>query len=168
MCDEALQQAGLVPRDLDGVILVGGPTRLPLIREAVTHYFGQTPKTDVDPGPGRGDGRRDPRLDAGRRRTRQDAFLLDVTPLSLRIGVAGGLAETVIERNTPVPIEQTRTFTTYQDYQESVKIRVYQGESRKADENELLGQFEFSRLQEAPARPGRRSTSPSRSTATAS
>jgi molecular chaperone DnaK (HSP70) len=72
-----------------------------------------------------------------------DAFLLDVTPLSLQIGVAGGLTEPVIERNTPVPIEQTRTFTTFNDFQQSVSIRVYQGESREASENELLGQFEF-------------------------
>jgi hypothetical protein len=79
----------------------------------------------------------------------QDSFLLDVTPLSLRIGVAGGLAETVIERNTPVPIEQTRTFTTYQDFQESVKIRVCQGESRQTEENEMLGQFEFSGFKKA-------------------
>jgi hypothetical protein len=76
-------------------------------------------------------------------------MLLDVTPLSLCIGVAGGLAETVIERNTPVPIEQTRTFTTFQDQQESVKIRVYQGESRTAEENELLGQFTFSGFRRA-------------------
>jgi molecular chaperone DnaK (HSP70) len=73
-----------------------------------------------------------------------DAYLLDVTPLSLRVGVAGGLAETIIDRNTPVPIEQTRKFTTFKDFQESVDIRVYQGESRKAEENELLGQFRFS------------------------
>ena len=79
----------------------------------------------------------------------QEAFLLDVTPLSLRIGVAGDMAESVIERNTPVPIEQTRTFTTFQDNQESVQIRVYQGESRVADENELLGQFEFSGFRKA-------------------
>jgi hypothetical protein len=72
-----------------------------------------------------------------------DAFLLDVTPLSLQIGVAGGLAEPVIERNTPVPIEQTRTFTTFNDFQESVSIKVYQGESREASENEMLGHFEF-------------------------
>jgi molecular chaperone DnaK len=143
VCDEALQQAGLVPRDLEGVILVGGPTRLPLIREAVTHYFGQTPKTDVDPDQvvAMGAAIHASTLVEG---TAQDAFLLDVTPLSLRIGVAGGLAEPVIERNTPVPIEQTRTFTTYQDFQESVKIQVFQGESRKSGENELLGQFEFS------------------------
>jgi len=149
VCDEALQQAGLVPRDLDGVILVGGPTRLPLIREAVAQYFGQPPKTDVDPDQVVAMGaaiHASTLVEGGA----QDAFLLDVTPLSLRIGVAGGLAETVIERNTPVPIEQTRSFTTYQDLQESVKIRVYQGESRKADENELLGQFEFGGLRKAP------------------
>ena len=149
VCDEALQQAGLVPRDLEGVILVGGPTRLPLIREAVTHYFGQTPRTDVDPDQvvAMGAAIHAATLVDG---TAQDAFLLDVTPLSLRIGVAGGMAEPVIERNTPVPIEQTRTFTTYQDFQESVKIQVYQGESRKSGENEQLGQFEFSGFKKLP------------------
>jgi len=81
--------------------------------------------------------------------TRDDAFLLDVTPLSLRLGVAGGLAESIIERNTPVPIEQTRRFTTFKDYQESVDIRVYQGESRDVQENELLGQFMFSGFEKA-------------------
>ncbi len=142
VCDEALQQAGVIARDLDGVILVGGPTRLPVIRDAVGEYFQQEPKADVDP---------DQVVAMGAAiqaaalvDSEKDAFLLDVTPLSLCVGVAGGLAEPVIERNTPVPIEQTRTFTTFQDNQESVKIRVYQGESRQAEDNELLGQFEFS------------------------
>ncbi|MEE8475525.1 MAG: Hsp70 family protein [Myxococcota bacterium] len=147
VCDEALQQASVVAADLDGVILVGGPTRLPVIRDAVTNYFQQEPQADVDP---------DQVVAMGAAihaatlvNEDRTAFLLDVTPLSLRIGVAGGLAEPVIERNTPVPIEQTRTFTTFQDHQESVKIRVYQGESRQADENELLGQFEFSGFKKA-------------------
>ncbi len=145
VCDEALQQADLTVRDLDGVILVGGPTRLPMVREAVTSYFQQEPRTDVNPDEvvamgaaihaaslcGEADG----------------SMLLDVTPLDLRIGVAGGLAEAIIERNTPVPIEQTRTFTTFQDYQESVEIRVYQGDHRQAEDNTLLGQFEFSGFQ---------------------
>jgi molecular chaperone DnaK (HSP70) len=142
VCDAALSQAGVVARDLDGVILVGGPTRLPLIRDAVSEYFQQTPKLDVDP---------DEVVAMGAAihaasllSPETDAYLLDVTPLSLRIGVAGGLAETIIERNTPVPIEQTRKFTTFKDFQESVNIRVYQGESRNAEENELLGQFMFS------------------------
>ncbi len=141
VCDEALQQAGLVTRDLEGVILVGGPTRLPLIREAVRDYFQQTPYTDVNP---------DEVVAVGAAlhaaslmAPEQQTFLLDVTPLSLKIGVAGGLAETVIERNTPVPIDQTRTFTTFKDFQESVRIRVYQGESRQAADNELLGEFVF-------------------------
>ena len=142
VCDEALQQSDLTVRDLDGVILVGGPTRLPMIREAVTHYFQQEPRVDVDP---------DEVVSMGAAihaaslvGEAPDSMLLDVTPLDLRIGVAGGLAEPVIERNTPVPIEQTRTFTTFQDHQESVQIRVYQGDHRQADENAMLGQFEFS------------------------
>ena len=154
VCDEALQQAGLVARDLDGVILVGGPTRLPLIRRHVQSYFQQEPRIDVDPDEVvamgaaihaaalMGDVVTEEAAGGG-------AFLLDVTPLSLRVGVSGGLAETLIERNTPVPIEQTRTFTTAQDNQERVQIRVYQGESRKAEENELLGQFEFSGFKKA-------------------
>jgi molecular chaperone DnaK len=150
VCDEALQQANLVARDLDGVILVGGPTRLPMIRNAVREYFQQEPKSDVNPDEvvAMGAAIHAASLVAPAQQT--SSYLLDVTPLSLRIGVAGGLAEPVIERNTPVPIEQTRTFTTVQDQQERVKIRVYQGESRRADENELLGQFEFSGFKKAP------------------
>jgi len=147
VCDEALQQANLTVRDLDGVILVGGPTRLPLIRDAVSQYFQREPKADVDP---------DQVVAMGAAihaaalvGEERDSCLLDVTPLSLRIGVAGGLAETVIERNTPVPIEQTSVFTTFRDYQQSVRIRVYQGESRSAEENELLGEFEFSGFKNA-------------------
>jgi molecular chaperone DnaK len=147
VCDEALGQAGLLASSLDGVILVGGPTRLPLIRRAVAEYFGQAPKVDVDP---------DQCVAMGAAihaatlvGSAEGSVLLDVTPLSLRIGVAGGLAETVIERNTPVPIEQTRVFTTLEDFQESVRIRVYQGESRSAEQNELLGQFTFSGFRRA-------------------
>ncbi|MBW2419582.1 MAG: Hsp70 family protein, partial [Deltaproteobacteria bacterium] len=150
VCDEALQQADVTTRDLDGVILVGGPTRLPIIRQAVHHYFQQEPKANVDP---------DEVVAMGAAihaaslvNSSQDSYLLDVTPLDLRIGVAGGLAEPVIERNTPVPIEQSRSFSPFKDHQQSVQIRVYQGDSRQADQNELLGQFEFSGFE-----PGRRS-----------
>jgi len=148
VCDEALQRAGVVAQDLDGVILVGGPTRLPVIRDAVKQYFQQEPKGDVDP---------DEVVALGAAihaaslcEDEPAAFLLDVTPRSLQIGVAGGLSEPVIERNTPVPIEQTRVFTTLEDHQEAVTIRVYQGESREAAENELLGEFEFSGFQTGP------------------
>ena len=148
VCDEAMQQSDLTVRDLDGVILVGGPTRLSIIRDAVTQYFQQEPRNDVDP---------DEVVAMGAAihaaslvGEAQDAMLLDVTPLDLRIGVAGGFAEPVIERNTPVPIEQTRTFTTFQDHQESVQIRVYQGDHRIAEDNTLLGQFEFSGFEKGP------------------
>ncbi len=148
VCDEAMQQSDLTVRDLDGVILVGGPTRLSIVREAVAYYFQQEPRSDVDP---------DEVVSMGAAihaaslvGEAQDAMLLDVTPLDLRIGVAGGLAEPVIERNTPVPIEQTRTFTTFQDHQESVQIRVYQGDHRMAENNTLLGQFEFSGFEKGP------------------
>ncbi|MFQ5417081.1 MAG: Hsp70 family protein [Myxococcota bacterium] len=141
VCDEALQQAGVVARDLDGVILVGGPTHLPIIRKSVSEYFQQEPKANVDA---------DEVVAMGAAihaaslvSPNQEAYLLDVTPLSLRIGIVGGLAETIIERNTPVPIEQTRSFTTFYDMQESVDIRIYQGESQEAAENELLGKFSF-------------------------
>jgi molecular chaperone DnaK len=142
VCDEAMQQSDLTTRDLDGVILVGGPTRLPVIRQAVTDYFQQEPKADVDP---------DEVVAMGAaihaaslvNANAPDSVLLDVTPLDLRVGVAGGMAEPIIDRNTPVPIEQSRAFTTFQDDQESVTIKVYQGDSRQADKNELLGQFAF-------------------------
>ena len=142
VCDEAMQQANVTVRDLDGIILVGGPTRLPIIRDAVTKYFQQEPKADVDP---------DEVVSIGAAihaaslvSDTSDAVLLDVTPLDLCIGVAGGLCEPVIERNTPLPIEQSRKFSPFKDHQESVRLKVYQGGSRQAEQNELLGQFEFS------------------------
>jgi molecular chaperone DnaK len=147
VCDEALQEAGLVARDLDGVILVGGPTRLPGIRNAVAEYFQREPRHDVDPDEVVAMGAAIHAASLIDQGSNGDAYLLDVTPLSLQVGVAGGLTEPVIGRNTPVPIEQTRSFTTARDGQESVTIRVYQGESREAAENELLGQFEFSNFQ---------------------
>ena len=142
VCDEALQAAGVVARDLDGVILVGGPTRMPAIRDAVQEYFQQEPREGVDPDEVVAMGAAIHAASFVEETT--SAYLLDVTPLSLQVGLAGGLCETVIERNTPVPIEQSRSFTTARDGQTSVKIKIYQGESREAGENELLGQFEFS------------------------
>jgi len=156
VCDEAMQQADITTRDLDGVILVGGPTRLPMIRQAVADYFQQEPKDDVDPDEVVACGAAihaasltGASASAANGPSASDAFLLDVTPLDLRIGVAGGLAEPVIERNTPVPIEQTRRFTTTRDFQESVQIKVYQGGERQIEGNELLGQFEFSGFKKA-------------------
>jgi len=152
VCDEALQQADLGHGDLDGVILVGGPTRLSVVRDAVASYFQRELRDDVDPDTvvAKGAAIHAASLVGGGSTPETHAFLLDVTPLDLRIGVAGGLAESVIEHNTPVPIEQTRRFTTTCDEQESVQIKVFQGGERLAEENELLGQFEFSGFRRAP------------------
>ena len=142
VCDEALQQAGMTVRDLEGVILVGGPTRLPTIRHAVEQYFGRAPAADINP---------DEVVALGAAihaaslaSDSSDTYLLDVTPLSLRLGIAGGLTEPIIERNSPVPIDVSRLFNPVRDAQETVTVRIYQGEARAAEDNELLGEFEFS------------------------
>ena len=142
VCDEALQLGGLTVHDLDGVIMVGGPTRLPLVRQSVEHYFGKQPMIGIDP---------DEVVALGAAiqahalvDSSAEAFLLDVTPLSLRLATVGGFTEQIISRNTPVPIDRTRTFTTSRDNQERVRIRIFQGESNREEENEYLGEFEFS------------------------
>src|ERR671930_1926643 len=142
VCDEALQSARLTASDVDAVILVGGPTRLPLIKNSVRHYFQKEPLEGINPDQVVAMGaalQAGALLDAA-----TETFLVDVTPLSLRIGTVGGYTERIIDKNTPVPIDKSKTFTTSRDGQEKVKIRVYQGESNRADECELLGEFEFS------------------------
>jgi molecular chaperone DnaK len=141
VCDEALQSARMTAADVDAVILVGGPTRLPIIRNSVRHYFQKVPMEGVDP---------DQVVAVGAALQahalvdqRSETFLVDVTPLSLRIGTVGGFTEKIIEKNTPIPIEKSKSFTTSRDGQDRVKIRVYQGESNRAEECELLGEFEF-------------------------
>jgi molecular chaperone DnaK len=142
VCDEALQSARLTASDIDAVILVGGPTRLPIIRNSVRHYFQKEPMEGINPDQVVALGaclQANALLDAG-----TETFLVDVTPLTLRIGTVGGYTEKIIDKNTPVPIDRSKTFTTSRDGQEKVKIRVYQGESNRADECEMLGEFEFS------------------------
>jgi molecular chaperone DnaK len=141
VCDEALQSARMTAADVDAVILVGGPTRLPIISNSVRHYFAKELMAGVDP---------DQVVSLGAALQahalvdqRTETFLIDVTPLSLRIGTVGGYTEKIIEKNTPIPIEKSKTFTTSRDGQDKVKIRVYQGESNRAEECELLGEFEF-------------------------
>ena len=142
VCDEAMRSAGLTVGELDGVILVGGPTRLPVIRESVKGYFGRDPQLGIDP---------DEVVAMGAAiqaisllSPQQDAYLLDVTPLSLQLATVGGYCEKIIDKNTPIPIDQTRTFTPAKDYQDKVRIRIYQGEANRSEENEMLGEFEFS------------------------
>ena len=148
VCESALQSAGLLATDLDGVMLVGGPTRLPIIRDAVEDFFKKPPQFHLDPEEVVAKGAAIHA--ASLMETSNQTFLLDVTPLSLRLGISGGLTETIIESNSPIPIEQTRAFTTLKDNQERVIIRIYQGENRIAEENQLLGEFEFGPLRAAP------------------
>ncbi len=146
-CDEALQSARLTAGDIDAVILVGGPTRLPVIRNSVRHYFQRDPMTGIDPDEVVALGaaiQGAALLDTGAAAAGQASYLLDVTPLTLRLGTVGGFTERIIEKNTPIPIEKSKTFTTSRDGQERVRIRVYQGEASRADGCELLGEFEFS------------------------
>ena len=142
VCDEALQSARMTASDLDAVILVGGPTRLPIIRTSVKHYFQKDPMAGIDPDEVVAMGAAI--QGASLLDSKGEHFLLDVTPLTLRVGTVGGYTDKIIEKNTPIPIERSKGYTTNRDGQEKVKIRVYQGESNKAAECELLGEFEFS------------------------
>jgi len=118
-----------------------------VIRESVSHYFGKPAMEGIDPDHVVSLGAS---LQASRLLSEgAGSFLLDVTPLALRIGTVGGFTETVLERNTPVPTERSKVFTTSRDNQEKVKIRVLQGESPRADECESLGEFEFSGFRKA-------------------
>ncbi len=148
VCDEALQQSGLSVGDLDGVILVGGPTRLPAIRAAVKEYFQREPEADINPDQvvAMGAAIHADSLSS----TNANTYLLDVTPLTLRLGIAGGMTEPIIDRNSPVPIDHTRIFNTLQDHQESIAVRIHQGESRAAEDNSLLGEFEFRGFEPGP------------------
>jgi molecular chaperone DnaK len=146
VCDEALQSARLTAADVDAVILVGGPTRLPIVRSSVRHYFQREPLTGVDPDEVVALGaaiQGAALLNASAAEYGQASYLLDVTPLTLRVATVGGFSERIIDKNTPIPIEKSKTFTTSRDGQDRVKIRVYQGESSKVDGCELLGEFEF-------------------------
>ncbi|MBI5479960.1 MAG: Hsp70 family protein [Deltaproteobacteria bacterium] len=150
-CDEVLQIAGLAPSGVDDVILVGGTTRMPLVRRRVAEYFGRAPRADINPdevvawGAAVQGGALAPT-------TAPQAFnslLLDVAPRALGIAVAGGYADTVVQRNAQLPLEQTRIFSTSADNQERVLIQICQGESRRFSENTPLGQLALDGLPRA-------------------
>jgi molecular chaperone DnaK len=144
-----MEDAGLKPRDLAEVVLVGGMTRMPKVQELVAEFFGREPCKGVHPDEVVAMGaaiQGAALIDAA---AAPDMLLLDVTPHSLGIMVAGGYFHRLIDRNTTVPTSKSHVFTTVRDDQTSVKIVVFQGESDRAEENELLGEFVLSGLRKA-------------------
>jgi len=147
-CKKAIADAGVDKGSIDEVILVGGMTRMPKVREVVEQFFGKKPHTGVNPdevvamgaaiqgGVLQGDVK--------------DVLLLDVTPLSLGIETLGGIMTRMIDRNTTIPTKKTQVYSTAEDNQQAVTIRVFQGEREMAADNKMLGQFDLVGIPSAP------------------
>jgi molecular chaperone HscA len=140
-CERALVDAGLSPNKLDGVILVGGSTRVPLVRKFAREFFGREPLTDAHPDEvvALGAALQADLLTGGDR----DMLLLDVTPLSLGIETMGGVVDKIIPRNAPIPCSATHTFTTYVDGQTAMDIHVVQGEREKVEHTKSLAKMKL-------------------------
>jgi len=147
---EALEEAKLRPSDIDEIVLVGGQTRMPLVQRKVQEFFGKEPHKGINPDEVVAIGAAiQAAIISGEYRAK-DIVLLDVTPLSLGVEVLGGLFDVVIPKNTTIPTRKTKIYTTAEDNQTSVWVKVYQGERRIARENRLLGEFELSGIPPAP------------------
>ncbi|HKR23902.1 MAG TPA: molecular chaperone DnaK [Allosphingosinicella sp.] len=147
-CKKALADAGLKAADIDEVVLVGGMTRMPKVRDTVKDFFGKEPHTGVNPDEVVAMGAA---IQAGVLQGEvKDVLLLDVTPLSLGIETLGGVFTRMIDRNTTIPTKKTQTYSTAEDNQNAVTIRVFQGEREMASDNKLLGQFDLVGIPPAP------------------
>jgi molecular chaperone DnaK len=147
-CKKALKDAGIDAKDIADVVLVGGMTRMPRVRERVKEFFGREPHTGVNPDEVVAMGAA---IQAGvLQGDVKDVLLLDVTPLSLGIETLGGVFTRMIDRNTTIPTKKSQVFSTAEDNQNAVTIRVFQGEREMAADNKVLGQFDLVGIPPAP------------------
>ena len=147
-CKKALKDAGIEAKDIADVVLVGGQTRMPLVRERVKEFFGRDPHVGVNPDEVVAMGAA---IQAGvLQGDVKDVLLLDVTPLSLGIETLGGVFTRMIDRNTTIPTKKSQVFSTAEDNQNAVTIRVFQGEREMASDNKMLGQFDLVGIPPAP------------------